>query len=83
MRDTILVKSCNQNKLVVANARILRGVEIYHLLAIRQVHICNWNVNSIYEFVDLVTLRSTEIASRAIAILISVLQAYSIYKHLE
>ena len=68
---------------MVANTCILRGVEIDQLLAIRQVHISNWNVNSIYDFIDLVTLRPAKIASRAIAILISVLQADSIFKYLE
>jgi hypothetical protein len=83
MCNAIVVESCYQNECMVANAGVLGGVKIDYLLAICQVHIGNWYIDSIDNFINLVALRSTEIASRAVSILISVLQTDRVFKQLE
>lgn len=51
---------------MVAKSSVLVGVEIDNFLAIGQVHISYWNVNSVDNFINFVALRSTKAASRAI-----------------
>ena len=51
---------------MVAKSSVLVGVEIDNFLAICQVHISYWNVNSVDNFINFVALRSTKAASRAI-----------------
>ena len=62
MRNTIIIKGCNQNECVVTGRNVLLGVEI-ECSSWSQVYPGSWDIVAIYDFKHFVALGSTKVGT--------------------